>query len=389
MMRWSLFGDSMQLTPYVTKLVNQRVYFSSIMTLLNPQLAEVIRLEVQYRMIPALCNAHAPVFYNAKDYTIRSHRPDPIDPENKGLFLEVLPGGSELQYRYGGMLLLEYEVKRALDIFEEVQRRGYISDDGKAYSICILTPYHETLKMLIEGALTRELKEFKASTINTIQGCEENVIILTTSRTKCSDLNRCQYRGNVATSRAKDILIMMLHQDMATSCYVTEYTKKLRFWGQLVLHAKPNNSSVRDGRLLIREVVKIRDRNRMMQAYPSSNRAKSVKKTNKQYVAAGELKRLQNGGCILPDGEDRRYFCKSLMLQPKLTNVHQSTKMRWWAMCHCDDDQYVKVLECYLKYGHHRERTDAIQRILQLPSVSDAHSVPYEVDEALTHVYIT
>ena len=387
-MRWTLFGDSKQLTPYVTKLVTQRVYFSSIMTL-HPQLAEVIRLEVQYRMIPALCNAHAPVFYNAKDYKIRSHRPDPIDPENKGLFLEVLPGGSELQHRYGGMLLLEYEVKRALDIFEEVQRKGYISDDGKAYSICILTPYHETLKRLIEGALRRGLKDFKASTINTIQGCEENVIILTTSRTKCSDLNRCQYRGNVATSRAKDILIVMLHQDMATSCYETEYNKKLRFWGQLVLHAQPYNPSMRDGRLLIREVAKIRDRNRMMQATPSSNRAKSIKRTNKQYVAAGELKRLQSGGCILPDGEDRRYFCKSLMLQPMLKNVHPTTKMRWWAMCHCDDDQYVKVLECYLKYGQHRERTDAIQQILHLTNVSYGNTVPYEVDEAVAHVYKT
>ena len=90
MMRWSLFGDSKQLTPYVTKLVTKREYFSSIMTLFHPNSAEVVRLEVQYRMIPALCKAHAPVFYSEKEYKIRSHRPDPADPRNKGLFLEVL-----------------------------------------------------------------------------------------------------------------------------------------------------------------------------------------------------------------------------------------------------------------------------------------------------------
>jgi hypothetical protein len=61
--------------------------------------------------------------------------------------------------------------------------------------------------------------------------------------------------------------------------------------------------------------------------------------------------------------------------------------MRWWAMCHCDDTQYVKVLQCYLKYGaRHRERNDAIDEMLNLPMLSNGYTVD-EIDEALASFY--
>ena len=237
MMRFALFGDPKQMTPYVTKLMKKGQYFPAVCSVLpsmergslcSPFTLFHERLRIQYRTLPEMCDVHAPIFYT---YPVESHRQTPNNPVHDGLYYERLPFGWELDRQ----TLEQYEVQRALEIYVTIRDKELKTSDGTAYSMIILTPYLKQLDMLYEGAAGQRIEGFRATTYDSVQGCEYNVVIVTTGRSKMCDLNQCRFRGNVATSRAKDMMILMVHSDMA----LASRNGATRFWGQFILRARP------------------------------------------------------------------------------------------------------------------------------------------------------
>ena len=122
-----------------------------------------------------------------------------------------------------------YECKRALQIYEDLCALDLKNPDGTSYTMVILTPYVKALEyLLVERKTIRVTNDLLIGTVDSIQGREFNVVILTTCREHCGDLNRCRLRGNVATSRAKDILVIILSEKFAKACRCKE--RRLRFW---------------------------------------------------------------------------------------------------------------------------------------------------------------
>lgn len=240
LMRLAVFGDDKQQPPYVTKLMKLDVYFDAVVsvlpkggTLQSPWTFFRTRLLIQYRTLPEMCRVHAPLFY---DYSIQSYRQIPHNPAHDGLYFERLPCGWELQNKS----LIEYEVQRALDIYVELREKGLRTRSGAPYSIMVLTPYLQQLDRLIEVAEERGLDDFQAKSFDGCQGREYNAVIVTTGgRQKPVDLVKCRFRGNVVTSRQKDILILMVHYRMA----ISTHKGALRFWGGFILHARPYSPS--------------------------------------------------------------------------------------------------------------------------------------------------
>jgi len=253
LMRWALFGDSRQLAPYVTRMLKMDVYYPSVMSLWQSgssfNITIPFKLDIQYRMIPELCLAHAPVFY---DYPITSFRSTPSPNHNHGLFVDRLPSGTEIR----GQLLEEYEAKRALQIHRHIEDLKLINSDNLPYTIFILSPYKKTVQR-IEALAQSMNKIVTVSTVDCIQGDEADAVIVATSRSSCGDLNKCRSRGNVATSRAKNILILMLHRKMALDSVKDVNVpgqRRLRFWGQITCSAKQFNHTDHQASKLLYDV---------------------------------------------------------------------------------------------------------------------------------------
>lgn len=241
LMRLAIFGDPRQQTPHVIKLMKVDVYFDAVASVLpkpkggthqSPFTTFQERLRVQYRTLPEMCEVHAPLFY---DYPIISFRQTPHNPEHDGLYFERLPFGWELQ----GQSLYDYEVQRALDIYMEVREKNLRTRDGDPYSIVVVVPYLNNLDTVCGAAAERGLDDFEAVSYDSVQGKEYNVVIVMTCRQKAVDLVKCRHRGNVVTSRQKDMLILMMHYHMALGTH----EGALRFWGGFVLHARPYSPS--------------------------------------------------------------------------------------------------------------------------------------------------
>ena len=255
--RCVLFGDEFQLTPYVTKLMNQT--FPSLNAMFQQDghpsnTPHIIRLRTQYRMNPEICGIHAPIFY---DYPIVSHRQGPTNPDSDGLFWERLPNKTEL----GDVDFAEYDIQRSLAIFQEIQDMKLLDSNGNAYTICILTPYKLVVTRLQQQARQLNLVHFKARTIDSVQGTEENAVILTTSRQHCVDLCQSRHRINVATSRAKDILVVMAHKATVVSVdpLNARLDRRLRHWGKFAYQARlytPSDATA----VLLQSTIAVRKR---------------------------------------------------------------------------------------------------------------------------------
>ena len=128
LMRWAVFGDQYQMTPYITKLLKDDRYFPSIMTLMDLTPHQKIHLVLQYRTHEHLCRIHAPVFY---DYDISSKRKEPDNPDHDGLFVECL----------SAKCTIEDEVRRAIEIYQDIKGRQLKTKEGKPYCFLILTHY--------------------------------------------------------------------------------------------------------------------------------------------------------------------------------------------------------------------------------------------------------
>jgi len=241
--RCSLFDDGNQLPAYISRLLRDSTKNTGS-ALDVPSCSDlckfVKKLVVQYRAVPALCRVHAPVFY---PYEIRSHRepnltrggPSKTLPY-QGYYYCPLPRS---QKGLGGQSLVQYEVDRALEIYQHIRDEKRVSPvTGKEYTICILTQYTETLRYLLQSIHAKNIQGVTISTVQTIQGCEVDVTIYMSSRTAIRDLNLCRHRGNVACSRAREYTVLMATPRAVTSsCLDESDMHPLHYWGELLVEA--------------------------------------------------------------------------------------------------------------------------------------------------------
>ena len=157
-----------------------------------------------------------------------------------------------------------------------------------------------------DEALTR--MKVLASTIDSVQGREFDAVILLTSRPSCVDLGRCRRRGNVATSRARDLLVIIGHQDYMVSQH-KHSPRPYRFWGQLIAEATlwDDGDHVARG-LLITLKAKISLIHRRRNGTKSSSQT-----TDKQLIALAALEEVDKYHCL----QSRASLFKVLLLRDK------------------------------------------------------------------------
>jgi hypothetical protein len=417
---WAMFGDKLQLCPYVTKLSQRGVYHKSIMTFLQSfEQAHIvtnaspvknmtthhIRLRVQYRMIPVICNAHAPIYYDYNIITAGIRR-RMCNPDHDGLFYERLPMHTELRHR---QTLQQYEVDRALSIAQDISRLHLTTLEGTPYTICILSPYTNTVEALRKRTTELGLTHIRMSSIDMMQGCEANVIILTTSRAKLVDLLKCHYRSNVAMSRARDILIVMAHPDLVLRTVRDPLTGKssLSCWSQLILHAQIYNKNDHHAEIVLhdlRDISKQQDINEPGQeeltdtkvdkaeleavgdqrrrgpqtrARDTDMQAVTPKRKFKHQADRSGTRTAKSGGYnrIMQMARDylhgtgigvripRMSFCKMLCLKKKDSLNHNHQRILFIHMVDCNDTTFEQAVRIFATVFRYRDRYDQLRHL--------------------------
>jgi len=367
LMRWILFGDQLQLLPYVTRMLSDDRYFDSIMWLILRRLESGgspsnsplhIKLNTQYRMIPELCEIHSRIFY---DYPIISARKPKLPVEAYGFFVDQLPNLKELK----GLPLLEYEANRAIDIAIDIHNRGLVNDDGEPYTFCIITSYIKTRELVLRKIREQEIAWLNVSTINGTQGNEFDVIIQTTSRVKCADLNKDRNRGNVGGSRARDIHVLLIHECMAKSTltvHVEPVHQKIRFWEQFVMRGK----SIRgyDPRLKsIQTELVLWHHNNQQEARGISTH---WRETGINKFMQGARAALNNLPAIYDCLESRMQLGKDLLLKPRMHQNKLIHKNLFLHLVRCDIKTFTRALDVIANVYKYPQRNDQLCDLIGL-----------------------
>ena len=334
--RWGIFGDTAQLPPYVTRLIDLDEVQPSVMDVfLEPTRvtvdALVVRLNVQYRMIPVICEAHAPVFY---DYPITSVRTVLNNPAHDGRF-----------YRYvtaSGRGFRERSCNMALDTFEAIHAMNLTDETGNTYNFIIITPYVLVMEKLLLMAKSRNIsrQDVKIRTYDRVQGDEANVVIIVTGNSTCSDLNKDTARANVALSRARDIIVVIASE---------------RFFK---LRGRGGNRIVHWGRWLLRPFLRYFDHPHTDR--PSRNAVGQVQtlsdaivhrdcNSSGSLVSRGPRRGPSDSRASGPHGlEERQRVGKRILLKGRYGANRWRNKVLFRAFCECEDEAVVEdIIACW------------------------------------------
>ena len=368
LMRLFLFGDLNQLAPYVTKLLGTDQQFRAIMAMFKfvepntPLTPFVARLVIQYRMYPSLCQAHAPVFY---DYKIVSARAEPADRSAAGPFFERVPDQAERK----GISFEDYETERSLEIAQEIWARRPSTDHESEYTICVLTPYLASQARIMRRAAELKFpKCFTVRTVDSCQGCEFDAVIVTTgARTKVTDLLLCRQRGNVAMSRAKDIMVVLAHRDFMVK--TDQGQGRLYFWGEVISSSLTRSFKEHDSRTqdTLEEL-------RLIRSIPRNNRTSRECRHRKVPKVVHYARHLLSSNSYR-SVHMRPVICRQLCLKRTRSLCRDLHKNMYYYLMRCSEDQLHQILKVYVTQFDHKARHAAIARVLgvdlfQRPSVA-------------------
>ena len=253
--RWLQLGDRRQLPPYVSKLLGLGIYFPSVMsafigrvtvtgstpeveqddspsTMYNISMEDIpiFRLLVQYRMNKSICDIHRPLFY---DYEIQTAREGVLNPEIDGAYISYMAAASGMTDED----YLAFACNHAFTLVQEIKDHKLVDNDGNAYSIAVLTAHKASkVKYRAEAERLQISQYVEIFTVDSIQGCEWNVVILAPGVRSPTALYRCLARANVMLSRARDVLIACLPAKFVLSVDVEN--RGLRCWGKMFLNPK-------------------------------------------------------------------------------------------------------------------------------------------------------
>jgi len=392
--RMRVFGDVYQLPPYVTKLLKEDVVQPSLMRVLlhclfsgdSPLTASKIRLQWQYRMTAKLCRLHTGVFYGAQA-RISTFRQASPNPKWDGYWLLRVPTGRGDEMRRGVQSYVQRSVKAALDAFLEVHSKNLRAEDGQLYTFAILTPYRAVMDALMHAWNERKEDQMLdisvdpvISTIDRVQGCEWNCVIVVTARERCNDLNRSEYRANVATSRARDIVILLCSDEFAES---KKSRGGVRCWGQLVAGSRLYHENDTQAALLranVKRLAAIDMKALQRNPPPGHIRVTRVMQYARElfYTAPGYLDKM----CA--DTTERQNACKRLFLKDQYWNISAVMKPMFGAMMECSTRDFRRVIEIFATESHNGTRNDMARETLGL---SRSSIVTPEVDEMIRTLY--
>ena len=385
--RWNMFGDQRQMCPKLTRLVMLGTYFPSIMVMNQSDMSHVF-LCIQYRMIPVICAAHAMVFY---DYEVISFRQKLCNPPHDGIFLDRMPTLSE-----GGYASLEqYEIKRVLHMIRHIQGLQLKTESGHPYGICVLSPFKRTVEAVTTALRNTLIKQASVhvATIDTIQGCESDVVIIATSKQSLHGLLSCKYRANVATSRARNMLIILATSNLLLDTGRSEslILSRANPWGLIASYAKPWNP---DDEQTSHLIFQLQQRRRRIAKYIGTNsnlsghtepRSKLQSKSNKRLTKTNKFMEQARDLLLSPvTGNDRKQACRELILKQKDSLNQDHQRILFAHMISCDDDTYRKALQLFATVYNYTERNTKLRTLFNY-SRSDVAS--QDVRQLVANLY--
>eukprot|EP01065_Artemidia_motanka_P023554 TRINITY_DN281_c0_g1_i1.p1 TRINITY_DN281_c0_g1~~TRINITY_DN281_c0_g1_i1.p1 ORF type:complete len:834 (+),score=190.84 TRINITY_DN281_c0_g1_i1:33-2504(+) len=199
-----LVGDPKQLpATTIWQYAKEKEYHRSMYCRFEACGVEPIRLQMQYRMHPAICMFPSEQYYGgllrsaahmASDRSRPWHSTRPYLPCS---FVSVR--GKESEYANAAEAHAVVETVRGLR-----QRRALPSD------IVVLTPYTKQVELL---RTKRNLADVEVATVDSFQGSEKDIVIVSLVRTEAVGFLKDCERLNVALTRAKSTLIVIGHAD--------------------------------------------------------------------------------------------------------------------------------------------------------------------------------
>ena len=361
--RVGIFGDTKQLPPYVTRLAGLRNCQPSIMTPFTKTnsattnthyTCTILKLDTQYRMTPAICNAHRPLFY---DYPIITGRSGPCNPLHDGMYVDLLenPPGTG-RHQYG-----EVSAQRAIAIFQRLHQLDLRRSCGTPYTYRIITPYVTVLERLVQLRKLLPAKQRGSvviRTIDTSQGSEADVVIYVAGRPTLSDLNTCPFRGNVALSRAKNLLVVIGTMRFWAGHFPRQ--DRLNHWGGWLLAESVSllaNDPLEFDQLKLNVWLKAARRKR--------NREDTRKVNHAQTTALMILDQSFTMDI------HRNVLAKSLALKTQYWMNHPRNKLLFAAYVHCTPEQFQTAVMITASTSDNNQRYEKLSSLFQLdPSLA-------------------
>ena len=217
--RMILIGDPCQLPATTFHPLSKRLDFNrSCMERLNLIGFKMSMLKVQYRMLPLIAKFPSQTFYsNSLINDIRlceiSNQPENI----RSVINDVGVGKSVRFFNCKGITLKNrnsFYNKTEVDLVHKIVRKIW---DKNVRDIGVISPYSEQSRQISNKLRENEIFGVECSTVDSFQGREKDVIIISTVRSldertlECDSLGFLvdQRRLNVSITRAKFLLIVI------------------------------------------------------------------------------------------------------------------------------------------------------------------------------------
>ena len=360
--RWGMFGDPAQLPPYVTRLIDLADTQPSVMDVFLTSEGDssgtgltthvtskggtkhVVRLNIQYRMIPVICEAHAPLFY---DYKITSARTVVNNPGFDGRFYRHVSMGRSYDANtmnshprgVSQSAFVTASCNLAFDTLMQIKSRNLLDENENHYSFAIITPYVHVMEELLLMAKRRAISrnEVKIRTYDRVQGDEAHVVIIVTGRSTCSDLNKDRSRGNVALSRARDIVVLIATERFFMCRHKVH--DRLRYWGQWLL--RPFLQTFGEDRVSMNTIGEVR-----ALANTISEQANiPVGYASRNVRSARSFQRASSTSDVA--SADRETIGKMVILKKSYWNNGWRNMVLFKAFCECDEFVARQIVDLF------------------------------------------
>ncbi|XP_065069424.1 probable helicase senataxin isoform X2 [Rhopilema esculentum] len=213
-----LVGDPAQLPATIlSQRASRYGYGQSLFERIHRALIEhsespVLSLQEQYRMHPAICAFPSKKFYQGNLITAREVVQRRILPGIKSFIVLNISDSEETREAEGAIHNPE-ERKYVTYISKEIIKKGIVLPE----KVGVITPYRKQLQKLQSEMSIGQESKIEINTIDGFQGREKDIIILSCVRaqkvrTGVGFLQDPQ-RMNVALTRAKHSLIVLIHSD--------------------------------------------------------------------------------------------------------------------------------------------------------------------------------
>ena len=197
--RLLLFGDHKQLAPYVARQEVSSVLDLANAAAINPSGSAAGRamLEVQYRMPPTLGATISDVFYGGR---LRHHQTRQQELPGCLVWVDVPQGRSQVESATSRSVYNDAELDAVHRWWQRLQRAPY---RYTAHDIVVVSPYEAQRKRVVA-----QHPAMRVYNVDSFQGQEAPVILLTLAATRATAFLRDPRRVNVACSRAQQRLVI-------------------------------------------------------------------------------------------------------------------------------------------------------------------------------------